>query len=83
MNARRHIFRGHIDAKTRAKVLLYYQKAIITVKEMPDKCHVSRASVYHIMKEKGETRHCKKGKGGRKWKVDGRDQRQIVRNINC
>ena len=75
------VFSSEIDSSTRAKILLFYEKRNITVKEICKKFDVSRASVYRIVKEKRKTPASKKKRNGRKRKLNDHYRRSMVRTV--
>ena len=77
------VYRGHIDAQTKAYVRCLRLQSDLTVREIVHLCGISRASVYRCL----NTNTCDKnrqsrGTRGRPRAITGREERVIERNIN-
>ena len=78
------VFRGIIDAETRAYVKYLTKHGQISTREIIEKTGVSRATIYRIKKEKAGDKSVsqkRRRKGGRPTKLDARDERQLLRSL--
>ena len=78
------VFRGIIDAETRAYVKYLTKHEQISTREIIEKTGVSRATIYRIKKEKAGDKSVsqkRRRKGGRPTKLDARDERQLLRSL--
>ena len=80
------VFRGIIDAETRAYVKYLTKHEQISTREIIEKTGVSRATIYRIEKEKAgdgdkSVSQKRRRKGGRPTKLDARDERQLLRSL--
>ena len=78
------VFRGIIDAETRAYVKHLTKHEQISTREIIEKTGVSRATIYRIKKEKAGDKSVsqkRRRKGGRPTKLDARDEKQLLRSL--
>ena len=78
------VFRGIIDAETRAYVKYLTKHGQISTREIIEKTGVSRATIYRIKKEKAGDKSVsqkRRRRGGRPTKLDARDERQLLRSL--
>ena len=73
------VFKGKIDAKTKALVKFLREGSLLTVQEITKRCGVSRGTVYRCLKADKTTSN--KKSPGRPRKISSRDERMIERNI--
>ena len=50
------VFKGKIDAKTKALVKFLREESLLTVQEITKRCGVSRGSVYRCLKADGHAK---------------------------
>ena len=75
------VFRGIIDAETRAYVRCLTRHEQISTREIIERTGVSRATIYRIKKGKAGDKSVSqklRRKGGRPTKLNARDERQLI-----
>ena len=79
------VFNGEINPSKRAYIMYWTQEKKLSIKDIARQCHVSRATVYRIKKDRiidsYKREDWNRNLGGRPRKLSSREERKILRTL--
>ena len=80
------VYNGEIDPSKRAYIMYLTQEKKLLIKDIARQCHVSRATVYRIKKDRiidsYKRKDSKRNLGERPWKLSSREECKILRTLH-